>query len=221
MPAPVDLRGRRFGALTARVRVQGGGWLCDCDCGRETVVPVQRLSSVKDTDPRAIRACEICRSRRCVVCGALYLKAGSAATCGAAECRAAHRRMVNAESQARAELLNPGIKAKRARAYWKSVMADPIKLALRRERDREYAAMRRRAKPMEDRRADARLYYALHREQVQHYQARWKAEMSDEKRAAWREKNRQAGRAKRARQALARFMALGEKLISLKENADE
>ena len=46
----IDLTGLVFGELTARIRVpkevgcQGEKWLCDCKCGRKTIVRVKDLS---------------------------------------------------------------------------------------------------------------------------------------------------------------------------------
>lgn len=40
-----DLTGMRFGKLVVRDYMGGSKWLCDCDCGRETVVATHALSS--------------------------------------------------------------------------------------------------------------------------------------------------------------------------------
>lgn len=140
MPEARDLTGLRFGALVAKVRV-GGSWRCVCDCGELTNVPVGRLSCADG--PKAIRACERCRSRSCVVCGELYLRAGSGKTCGSEFCRLEHRRAVNREAMAAAELRAPGLHGQRQREYLAKVRADPFAEEVRKAKLRDYARKRR------------------------------------------------------------------------------
>ena len=45
--ARADLRGRRFGMLTATEYRAGSRWLCRCDCGRETVVKADNLKRAR------------------------------------------------------------------------------------------------------------------------------------------------------------------------------
>lgn len=42
---PLDLRGKRFGKLVASRRRRDGKWLCECDCGKRTVVYRGALTS--------------------------------------------------------------------------------------------------------------------------------------------------------------------------------
>lgn len=121
MPARVDILGQRFGALVAVEDVdrpdRRGRWVrCTCDCGGEQIAPLNRLR-IADDDPRAIRACEACRSKPCAICGAPFLKPGSAMTCGADACRLEYRRRVNAAIADRVHAANPTARLERQRRY--------------------------------------------------------------------------------------------------------
>ena len=98
MPAPLELTNRRFGRLAVESLVLGESrrmWRCRCDCGGYTVVEGSRLSR-SDKDSRAVRACEACRSKPCVVCGAPHLTQGSGVTCGKMTCQAIYSEMKRA-----------------------------------------------------------------------------------------------------------------------------
>ena len=45
MPAFIDITGQRFGRLVAITHVNSRGWLCRCDCGRETIAKSGILNS--------------------------------------------------------------------------------------------------------------------------------------------------------------------------------
>ena len=219
MPAPLDLTGRRFGHLVALARERGSRparWLCRCDCGAGTIAPLRRLSSAADGDRRAVRACEACRSRRCAVCGAPYLAAGSAATCGADACRLRNRRAVNQRAEKRAERRDPGRKARRMRAHVSAMKSDPARRLVALERDRMRARLRRaRLTPAQRQqgRAAARAYYERNRERVRVRFAAWLAGLSPERWARWDGRARGAGRAYRRRRAVARMMADASTLL--------
>lgn len=212
MPAPLELHGQRFGALTAiaRAAYRGrSGWRCRCDCGRETIVPTNRLS-VADDDRRAVRACEFCRSRQCVICGAWYLKSGSAATCGSENCRLENRRIVNARAAAHAELRNPGQKARRSTEYRRKLrVSRPDRYAALLESDREAQRRRWATLSPEDReavRAYRREYYAANRESLREKFLAWLESLPPERRQEWDRRVAQAGRSYRRRRALAEMM---------------
>ncbi len=125
MPAPIDLTGDRYGSLLVLRRAQAPRrWECLCDCGRSCVVHAGRLR-VGEDDRKKIRACDACRSRRCVVCGAPFLKAGSTATCGAGRCRLENRRANIMKYRASEEVRDPGAHARRERDRIASLRADP------------------------------------------------------------------------------------------------
>lgn len=71
-PAPLDLTGRRFGALTVlergpRVTYGGTGmwsWRVRCDCGATETYPQKAL-----TKKSGVRSCQRCRRPICDVCG--------------------------------------------------------------------------------------------------------------------------------------------------------
>ncbi|WP_395794395.1 hypothetical protein [Aquimonas sp.] len=229
MPGPVDLTGRRFGALVAQSRSKWrtgeSAWLCRCDCGSETVVPTRRLSSVSDDDKRAVRSCETCRSRECSICGALYLIAGSTATCGAEACRLEHRRAVNAAAAAAAALRDPTANAERGRRWRELVRrTDPARAAAWREAAR-LSAKASRGRRDENARAEireaARERYAENRDQVRAYRERWLEAMTTKKRAAWNELLRAATRRHRQRRALADLMTSATSLVARMEANDE
>lgn len=225
MPPPVDLTGRRFGALLAlrstRYKTGERGWVCLCDCGRETVVPTRSLSGVPDGNPRAIRACETCRSRACVVCGDLYLTAGSAKTCGRMECRLEHRRAVNRAAAARTELRNPGEKTERQRRYIAHMReADPARYLARLEADR-MAQRRYRASLTPEQRAQRRAaqrdYYARNRERIRAYVRQWLADMPPAQRARWDAAMAASAAESRRRRALALMMRQAAELMQRME----
>lgn len=225
MPAPLDLSGHRFGKLVAiqraRERNSRTAWLCMCDCGTETLVPVSRLSSVSDNNPRAIRACERCRSRRCKVCGRPFLTPGSTATCGDETCRLTNRRAVNTEALARSEIREPGINRRRGQDYWARVKADPVRLTLKQEREREEARARRAATPISIKRAKARAEYAIYREAISEYRKRWKEEMTPKQREEFLKRGRASQQKRRARFAISKLMSTSRILLKIKDREDD
>jgi len=222
MPAPVDLTGARFGSLVAesRTRHTDGktAWVCRCDCGRTTTVPTIRLSSVADDNPRAIRACEACRSRQCAICGALYLKSGSATTCGADACRLEYRRAANAKYSAASEERAPGQKYQRDRQRVANIRSNhPERYAEMLEAGRE-SQKRRRAK-MDDidrilRRAWSRDYYAQHRDSIRAKFSAWLDNMPPGQRADWDQRRADSSRAYLRRRALAKMAETAAQLIN-------
>lgn len=154
MPATVELAGQRFGRLVVIERAKHingrTAWVCHCDCGNTATVLTQRLSSARDGDPRAVRACEVCRSRSCAACGTLYLTPGGTATCGNTECRLHNRRDVNARSAKRTETESPGAKVSRQRLYRGRLRAEqPEAHAARLAADAARQRRRRRRKDQE------------------------------------------------------------------------
>lgn len=134
MPAPRDLTGQRFGALTvlrSDGRVFWGqdqtAWLCRCDCGAEIRVPQRRLTTSQPS--HQIRACEDCRSTPCEICGKPVARATNARTCSPECLTEKHRRY--------------------QLAYYHDVRApDPEDTAKRRARGRDrWAAMTPEEKP--------------------------------------------------------------------------
>lgn len=229
MPPPIDLTGRRFGALVALRRGPHKGrrtaWWCRCDCGRRTLVATASLSGTADGDKRAIRACEWCRSRKCSVCGARYLIAGSAATCGADHCRLEHRRATNAAHAAARELRDPGIHARELRAQRQRMrIKDPLRYQAMLEADRQAKRAKRQARTeidqAEQRIAD-RDYYQRTRAERRAAWDRWIAAMTPEKRREWIQRQRDASREYRRRRALARLMADAQTLIARMEKDND
>jgi len=227
MPAALDLTGRRFDALIAVTRqtLTNGktGWLCRCDCGASTLVPVNRLN-IADGDRRAIRACETCRSRACVICGALYLKSGSAATCGGDACRIANRNQVNAAAAARAVEREPGIAAERQRNWLRRLHADPLRIAAYRARNAAQARLRRRRLTTLDRvlkRAKAREYYGENSDDVRQSFQRWLDDMPPDRRQRWNERVRQATREYRRRKALSKMMQDASILMQMEQTNEQ
>lgn len=103
MPPPVDLTGRRFGKLlvierAAAIVSETGkshrpAWLCACDCGRQEVMPQQRLPYVPSYAARkdAATCCTHCRSQRiCAVCSQPFESLQYRATCSEA-CNHLHK----------------------------------------------------------------------------------------------------------------------------------
>lgn len=213
MPPPLDLTGRRFGALTVRKRGRTPSgktaWRCLCDCGREELVPLNRLN-IGDSDPRAIRACEHCMSRPCVVCGTLYLRAGAGKTCGADACRVEVRRATNAAAAARAEALDPGLSARRERERRQHIReTDPTRHQAMKEASA--TQVRERRARMDDtdralRRAYRREYYDLNRDRLRASFDRWLDELPLERRQEWDERRRAAVRSYRRQKALAQML---------------
>ena len=152
MPAPLNLVGERYGTLTVLARVRGTPtrWLCRCDCGGEDTVAGPRLRA-EPVDRRRITTCVACRSRRCAVCGATYLRAGSGQTCGTVSCRLIYRRSVNEEHRQRAEMRTPGINASRQRR--RVAAMDPDARAALRESQRLHARLHRAGLTEDQRRA--------------------------------------------------------------------
>ena len=228
MPAPLDLTGRRFGKLVAlrRDRWHDGktAWQCRCDCGAETLVPLNRLN-LPDDDPRAIRACEACRSRRCVVCGAPYLRSGSGKTCGKEECRKEVRRATNAAAEARAEQRAPGYKIGRQREWRRRMRKErPDLYEAYLERDREHHRRRRAQMDELDRaiaKAYAREYYAKNRDAIRARWRRWLDSLPPARREEWDERMRQAATRYRQRKALSQMMRQGAQMVERMENDDD
>lgn len=228
MPAPLDLTGRRFGGLVAlrRGRWSDGktAWHCRCDCGEHTLVPLNRLN-ISDADPRAIRACEACRARRCAVCGRPYLKSGSAATCGDLECRVTYRRAKNADISASTELRNPGVRERRQRKYRSTLRAErPEIAAANREADAARARSGRQAMDETDRalrRAYEREYYHQNRDRIRTRYERWLDEMPPDQRADWDRRMRDAARAYRRRKALGEMMREARQLMDMEIPDDQ
>lgn len=220
MPAPLDLTGRRFGKLVAVKRVErsdrrGTWWLCRCDCGGEQVAPTNRLN-ISDEDPRALRACEACRSSRCAVCGAMFLKAGSGVTCGADACRREVARASSQRGTALEEERSPGIIAARQRARIAKLRSDPIAWAAHLEADKVRARRARREMTPDERdarRARSRERYRANRDEMRDYFRRWIDAMSPEQRARWDLMAAEATRRYRSRRALAQMMRDAQRLI--------
>ena len=62
----LNLKGKRFGKLTAQYRVEDGvrgyaKWLCQCDCGNQKVCTAQQLKAHRRSEER--RVGKECRSR--------------------------------------------------------------------------------------------------------------------------------------------------------------
>ena len=213
MPFALDLTDRRFGRLVALAREVGSRptrWLCRCDCGTDTTVPLGRLSSAADDDPRAVRACETCRSRRCVVCGDLYLKPGSAATCGLETCRVVNRNAVNRLAEDRAEARDPGCKSRRNRDYVARARADPLRRAVMLDRDRALACASRARRTPEQaaaRRETAKALYDRDRERIRAAYDAWVDGMPPDRRMRWSLMIKKAGQDYRRRRALGRMTA--------------
>lgn len=100
MPPPLDLTGRRFGALVVLSRgphVKWGSlqssWRCRCDCGTEIEVPQSRLPH-RDSIPKSHRidACPDCRARPCEVCGGTVPASSASKSCSP-ECHAERMRV--------------------------------------------------------------------------------------------------------------------------------
>ena len=229
MAAPIDITGARFGALVALKRTPrpdraGSWWALHCDCGRDTVAPLNRLR-VPDTDQRAIRACERCRSRRCSVCGEPYLTAGSTATCGDAQCRLLNRRAVNAAAAAAAAARDPQYYSRLNRAFRAILVAAPERLEAARARGAESARRRRRAiaadpQAMETRRAQQRAYYAAHAADIAERLRRWVETLAPERRQAREEQSRAATRRSLARRAMADLVRDTQELLRRHENRE-
>lgn len=99
MPAPLNLVGRRLGALTVLSRTEGrargGIWQCQCDCGAIENIPAWKLPYAPYVDRlrRDVRrACYTCQfTRSCAVCNTLFIAPNNQACCSAS-CLAEHKR---------------------------------------------------------------------------------------------------------------------------------
>lgn len=227
MPAARDLAGQRFGKLVAVETIQlpdraGRCWRCACDCGETCNVAQNRLT-VPDGDPRAVRACDACRARRCVICGAPYLKPGSTKTCGADECRLENRRMVNRAITARtaaAAGIPPRTIGYRSRVARENPILYQAMLEAMRERARERS---RNMTPEEraERNARKRELYAADPERWRAYMRGWIEGLSPERRAAWDAMQLESERRYKRKRATAKMMRDAAKLLKIMEDRQD
>lgn len=211
MPPPLDITGERFGSLIALCQApreengQSRRWVCLCDCGAQTIVPLNRLR-VPDDNPRSVRACETCRSKPCSICGELFLKAGRAATCGSQECRAENRRIIGRAYVAMLESAAPETLKQWRKASYARVRENPVSLAARRE-SVNASQRRRTANLTEDerdrRREYNRAYYSENREKIREHYTEWFSALPPERKKEIRAQVAAAGRNRSRRNALA------------------
>ena len=167
----------------------------------------------------------MCRSRACAICGAPYLKSGSAMTCGADACRLEYRRLANRQHAAVAEERDPGRATIRQQEYRARVrIDDPLLAAAQFEMAAERARARRAGLTAEEkllRNAAARDYYARHSAEVRETYKAWLDAMPPDRREIYREKARLATLNLRRRKSLAAMMAEAKILLETMESADE
>ncbi len=238
MPSVKDISGQRFGKLVVLNIASRGPvrWLCRCDCGAETVVLTERLSSVDDANRRAIRACEKCRSRTCSVCGSLYLSAGNGSTCGRPECRLAIQkeravriRDIQAAFRQRKRLQMTEdelafLREKRRDDYRQKMasLTDDEIGALRAQRHEQYC---RKVLGMTDRERDAfrarrREHYRATREDRLAWTEQWLDSMTPERRAEIEARARQNKIFRAREKSLGGLMSLGARLQEMIDGDD-
>lgn len=154
MAQPLDLTGRRFGALLVIARaapVQFGGpsraWLCRCDCGREEVYPQDRFPHRESIAARhAVWACSECRQPACVICGNRCKwspRGGYVRTCSTA-CRLARQREIGRVAYHKRAAADPDFQRERRRPLSPAAAAlASERKRLQLERDPEARAKRR------------------------------------------------------------------------------
>jgi hypothetical protein len=220
MAPPLDLTGRRIGALTVLRRdgriVWGkdqAAWLCLCDCGTELRVPQNRLPH-RESIPAShrIEACDACRAKPCEICGSPVSASSASKTCSPA-CHAERSRRYQLAYWRANRRNDPAVRAAHAgrrKASWAALDAEG-----RREAYRAKVAAEGRERINER----ARARYAERKKDPAF------VERSRERRAAWRaahpDEARRFSRDHRRRQRAVRYAReLGqaaEALESIKE----
>jgi hypothetical protein len=201
MPAALDLTGRTFGSLTVLSRgpaVKFGrlqsSWVCRCACGAIITLPQNRLPH-RPTLPRghAVTACDQCRARPCVICGAPILPPSTAATCSdacALEYERAYQRNWKAEKY-RSDPAERAKRAARASDEWRALSPEARREINRKRRDSEGAErINERARQAHAQRMTDPAYRERRREK-----SRKLIEANPEK---WKATQREAARRKRA-----------------------
>lgn len=201
MPAPADLRGRRFGRLTVLTAgdVPEGRkrdrmlWHVRCDCGREEAYAQYRLVRGE------IEACSHCRGYPCAACGThIPMAVGARSTCSA-ECRVLLRRD-QWRLHARQKAIDDPEGARRRhdvrkrRAETDETMAAHLQELERARSERRQKRMATDPAYAERSRAGARLRYTANAEDIQARRKKRLAEMSVEQLESWLEKMRGYGR---------------------------
>lgn len=193
MPPPLDLTGKRFGALLVvrreRAGPRGGYWRCRCDCGAEEVFPAWRLPHCATNSARhdVATACSTCmHTRECAACGKPFVSRHGKVCCSET-CRRLHRQRISLRCYHETrKVADPDINRRRHRKHREKLEADPEAMRVWKERE----AMRyrqRQADPVrrEQMTAAARRRYAERAQAIQAARRERLAAMSPESRAAW------------------------------------
>ena len=138
--------GDKFGRLTItrdgdRHRYAGREaqhWWCQCECGRDELVPQSQLS-------RRVAGCAVCRRGPCAVCGGEILTAGRSNVCGQS-CADIKRQSAQNRSYAKRASANPDFNRERYLAQ-KQRCADDPDAAERLRESRARANRRYRSSP--------------------------------------------------------------------------
>ncbi|GEM_PF-959141 len=211
MPPPLDLTGRRFGALTVMEKagkVQFGrlvtAWKCRCDCGVEIIVPQPRLPHaphIAANPRRKVDACPACRARPCAVCGSPVPPPSTAATCSDA-CAGEHLRAKHRRHYYRRVEQNPEHNRRRAARVKDKAAADPeyaarVQAWAAAAHEKKKKRLRTDPEYRQAQRAAARARYAERAEEVQTRRRQRFERMTAHERDRWLERMRRYGRAYR------------------------
>lgn len=230
MPVPLNLTGRRFGALTVievgPSVIYGGtaqrSWHAACSCGRHETYPQKRLTSGRVT------ACSVCSQPKCERCGQPFERASpSQRFCE--DCAPENRRRQFRESYYRRRTADPEGVAHKARAarmkrmatdpeaerarqranqrlYRERVRADTERLDRVRAYDRAWKQAQRdllRLDPVE-----YESWLARNREAQRAYQREWRRRWRESLTAEGREAQREYHRERRRQAALAELLQI-------------
>jgi hypothetical protein len=218
MPAPLDLTGRRFGALVVQVangRVKWGKWQtlwrCRCDCGADVDVPQNRLPHRDSIPPsHRVEACDDCRSRPCAVCGGPVPASSASATCSAA-CHDERKRQYHLAYYHRRAATDPEFAARmaeRASRRYRDLTPDQRRAQNARRAARELDALGRDGKNAVSRAQYARRMQDPEKRAAQRARTQAWAAANPER---VKELQRDAARRKRARRAAVEMAAIIER----------
>lgn len=193
MPTRRDLSGGQFGLLTVLFeaarpseRPRDRYWTVRCSCGAVFDVSQHRLPVTPSSAARngAVTACDACRSRPCVICGAPVPPSSTSVTCSS-ECAAEKKRNYQREYYHTKRASPEAAAARRAGPRFADLPPDDPAREKNRARSRK-----RRAECREDLNAAARARHAErmatdpeYRARVQALRSAWKAAHPDETRA--------------------------------------
>lgn len=209
MPPPIDLTGKKIGALTVIERagkVKFGravtAWRCRCDCGREEVIPQPRLpykDYIAANKRRAVWACSVCRLPDCVECGKKVPLARKHRNTCSDKCSIKHRRNRDLKSYYRRFERDPELNRKRRALWLKKLSKDPEKFAEYKKKENERAKQKWRhikSDPIlhQTELKKQRERYHADKARIQRSRRRRISNMTPEQREKWQEMQRRHGR---------------------------